>query len=88
MKPVFIPHDSYQRFVLEQLRKHYSGGILVLVNADWPVILKCYIRDLYYSASFLHDLYDDRGPTPCDPASMLRSYLLFLMSKTEIGITK
>lgn len=40
MKPVLIPHESYQYFVLEQLREHYSGGVLCLVNKDWPVITK------------------------------------------------
>jgi hypothetical protein len=34
MKPIFVPHASYQSFVIDQLQQHYSGGILVLIQAD------------------------------------------------------
>ncbi|WP_240421303.1 hypothetical protein [Paenibacillus periandrae] len=87
LKPVFVPHSSYQRFVINRLRKHYSDGLAVLVRKDWPVIWKCTISDLSYTATLLRDLYSDRGPAPRDPASMLRSYLLFLLVRPEIGIT-
>jgi hypothetical protein len=33
-------------------------------------------------------VYNAKGPQPRDPASMLRSYLLFLMTKPEIGVTE
>ncbi|MCZ8513862.1 hypothetical protein O9H85_15760 [Paenibacillus filicis] len=88
MKPVYVSHSAYQSFVLQQLRQHYSGGILVLVNSDWPLILRCLITDLSFTATYLRDYYDLRGPAPRDPASMLRSYLLFLMTNPEIGLTK
>jgi hypothetical protein len=87
MKPIFIPHQAYQDFVMSQLQNHYSGGILVLVNKDWPTIMKFWMTDLSYTTTWLQDFYDAKGPEPRDPASMLRSYLLFLMTKPEIGIT-
>lgn len=88
MKPIFVPHSSYQSFVIKSLRQHYSGGILVLRNRDWPVICKLFIADLSHATALLRDSYDDKGPEPRDPASMLRSYLLFLLTSPEIGITK
>lgn len=87
MKPILIPHQAYQDFVMSQLQKHYSGGIFVLVNKDWPIIMKFWISDLSHTTILLQDFYDAKGPIPRDPASMLRSYLLFLMTKPEIGIT-
>lgn len=87
LKPVLIPHDSYQDFVLSQLRQHFDG-ILVIVNKDWPLITKLWMTDLSSITTFLHDLYSAKGPTPRDPASMLRSYLLFLMIRPEIGVTE
>ncbi|MDR6998695.1 hypothetical protein J2Y67_001127 [Neobacillus niacini] len=38
MKPKLVSHESYQTFLIEQLQKHYSGGVLTLVSKDWPVI--------------------------------------------------
>lgn len=87
LKPVFVAHADYQRFVLDQLRQHYTHGLAVLVPRDWPIIWKCLISDLSYTAAFLRDSYADKGPAPRDPASMLRSYLLFLLVRPEIGIT-
>jgi len=49
--------------------------------------MKLWITDLSYITTLLQDSYNNRGPEPRDPASMLRSYLLFLVSKPEIGIT-
>jgi hypothetical protein len=88
LKPAFVPHADYQRFVLDRLRQHYTNGAAVLVRRDWPVIWKCLISDLSHTSTFLRDSYSDKGPTPRDPASMLRSYLLFLLVRPEIGITK
>lgn len=88
LKPILVSHTSYQNFVLEQLQKHYSGGVLLLVNKDWPVITKLWITDLSYTTKWLHDSYSNKGPAPRDPASMLRAYLLFLMTNPTIGITK
>ncbi len=88
MKPVFITHEAYQDFVLTQLKKHYSNGILTLVAKDWPVITKLWITDISYITTLLSDTYSDKGPLPRDPASMLRSYLLFLFTNPTIGITK
>lgn len=88
MKPVLCSHESYQNFVLEQLQKHYSGGLLTLVSNDWHVISKLWITDLSYTTTWLTDSYSNKGPAPRDPASMLRSYLLFLITNPTIGITK
>lgn len=88
MKPVTISHESYQNFVLEQLQEHYSGGILTLVNKDWIVIHKLWITDLSYITTWLFDSYSIKGPVPRNPTSMLRSYLLCLLTNPTIGITK
>jgi len=88
MKPVFISHDSYQNFVLTMLNKHYSDGILTIISKDWPIITKLWITDISYITSFLCDKYSVKGPSPRDPASMFRSYLLFLLTNPSIGITK
>ncbi len=88
MKPVLITHESYQNFLLEQLQKHYSGGILTLVSNDWPIIFKMWITDLSYVTTWLLDTYSLKGPAPRDPAAMFRSYLLFLLTNSTIGISK
>lgn len=88
LKPVLVTHETYQAFVVERLQKHYSGGILALVNKDWPIITKLWITDLSYTTTWLYDTYSLKGPAPRDPASMLRSYLLFLLTNPTIGITK
>lgn len=88
MKPILISHELYQDSVLLHLREHYSGGVFVLVNKDWPLVAKFWRTDLSYITTLLQDFYDPKGPEPRDPASMLRSYLLFLMTKPEIGLTE
>jgi len=88
LKPAFISHETYQNSILLRLRQHYSGGIFVIVNKDWPLVVKFWMTDLSYITVLLQDCYGDKGPEPRDPASMLRSYLLFLMTKPEIGITE
>jgi hypothetical protein len=87
LKPVIIPHVLYQDFILQQFRLNFGPGI-VIVNKDWPLITKLWMTDLSYLTSMLRDLYSDRGPEPRDPASMLRSYLIFLMTNPEKGITE
>jgi hypothetical protein len=87
MKPVFVPHSDYQQFVLDQLHAYFTNGLAVLVRKDWPLIWKCYISDLSYTSTFLSGFYANKGPQPRDPASMLRSYLLFLLVRPEIGLT-
>jgi hypothetical protein len=87
VKPIVTLHETYQEFVTTQLRLHYSGGLLVLVNKDWPLIFKLWITDLSGITMLLQDSYSTRGPAPRDPASMLRSFLIFLSTKPEIGIT-
>jgi hypothetical protein len=88
VKPMVVMHESYQNFVIEQLQKHYSGGILTLVSKDWPIITKLWITDLSCTTTWLSETYSLKGPAPRDPASMLRSYLLFLLTNPTIGITK
>ena len=88
LKPIFIPHQTYQDSTLLRLRQHYSGGVFVIVNKDWPLVEKFWKTDLSYITTLLQDEYAAKGPEPRDPASMLRSYLLFLMTKPEIGVTE
>lgn len=88
MRPVVIPHASYQNFVLEQLQEHFAGGALTFVNKDWPLMAKLWITDLSGVTRFLQDDYDPKGPAPRDPASMLRSYLVFLFTNPTMGITE
>lgn len=88
LKPILISHELYQDSVLLRLRQYYSGGIFVVVNKDWPLVAKFWRTDLSYITTLLQDGYDAKGPEPRDPASMLRSYLLFLMTKPEIGLTE
>lgn len=87
MKPRFIPHMEYQQFVLEQLSLNYGGPLLVLRNSDWQLIASLWITDLSTITSLLMDSYSNKGPEPRDPASMLRAYLCFLMTRPEIGLT-
>jgi hypothetical protein len=88
MKPVLNSHSIYQDSVLERLRVHYSGGIFVIVNSDWHIVAKFWMINLSYLSTLLQHAYDPKGPKPRDPASMLRSFLLFLMTNPEIGITE
>lgn len=88
MKPEFISHESYQTFILQQLQEHYSDGILVVVNKDWSLILKLWLTDLSYVSTWLYDSYSTKGPRPRDPAAMMRSYLIFLLTRPTIGITE
>lgn len=88
MKPVLIPHATYQDSVIDRLRQHYSGGVFVIANDDWHLVAKLWMTDLSYITTLLQDCYDAKGPEPRDPASMLRSYLLFLMARPEIGVTE
>lgn len=88
MKPILISHSLYQSSVLERLRAHYSGGIFVIINSDWHLVSKFWMIDLSSLTTLLQDHYDPKGPKPRDPASMLRSFILFLMTKPEIGITQ
>ena len=59
----------------------------MLRNSDWPLIAKLWITDLFPITSLLADKYCDKGPRPRDPASMMRAFLVFLMTRPEIGIT-
>ncbi|MGV8145348.1 MAG: transposase [Alkaliphilus sp.] len=88
MKPTPVSHESYQNFILLNLQKYFSGSLLVIVRADWLVIYKLWITDLSYVSTWLIDSYSTKGPAPRDPSSMMRSYLLFLLTNPTIGITK
>lgn len=87
MKPVFISHSSYQDFLLEQLQQHYPDGLLLFRSKNWPLISKLWITDLSHITMTLAPLYDNKGPAPRDPASMLRCYLIGLMTHPTKGIT-
>ena len=85
MLPAIRPHDQYQSFVLEQLRTHYSGGILLLVAKDWTFIEKFWLLDLSGTASLLKSRYATHGIKATDPANILRAYLLMLqVGRTSI----
>ena len=38
LKPVLISHTTYQDFIIQHLRQHYSSGVFVIVNNDWPLL--------------------------------------------------
>ncbi len=76
-----------QQFVLDHLNAYFANGLAVLVLKDWTLIWKCYIADLSHTTTFLSDFYSNKGPQPRDPTFMLRSYLLFLFVRPEIGLT-
>jgi hypothetical protein len=88
LKPDFKSHIDYQNFVIENLRKFYSGELLVLVNSDWPTIQKLWITDLSDVHYLLIDSYADKGPAGYPPASMLRAYLLNLLVAPTMSLTK
>src|SRR5690625_2153 len=89
MKPVFVSHEKYQNFVMEQLQAHYSGsGILVLRNDMWPTVTKLWITDLSEITKQLSDSYGKTGPPPRDPACMLRCYLLLILTNPTMSITQ
>jgi len=88
VKPVLVPHADYQSFVIQELQHHFSNGLLLLCKNDWPVILKSFITDLSGVTLLLQDDYSTLGPEPRDPASMMRSYLLMLRVRPDIGVTK
>jgi hypothetical protein len=88
LKPILIPHVSYQDFIIDQLQKHFSGGILVLVKDDWPLIAKLWMTDLSSITTMLYELYGTKGPEPRDPASMLRCFLVGLLTHPTEGITE
>lgn len=46
MFPVLRSHRDYQSFVAEQLKTHYTGGILRVQPPDWNLIEKFWITDL------------------------------------------
>lgn len=87
MKPIFIPHSSYQDFILQQLRVNDRPGF-VIINKDWPLVLKLWHTDLSHITILLLHTYAERGPQPRDPASLLRSFLLCLMTHPEKGLTE
>lgn len=73
--------------MLQRLRDHF-GSAIVIVNNDWPLITKFWQTDLSSITTTLQDLYSDQGAIPRDPASILRSYLIYLMTHPEKGLTK
>lgn len=87
MFPVTSTHDSYKLFVTAQLQKHYTGDTLQLLSADWVLIEKIWLTDLSSTADFLKDQYGTRGPKPTDPACMLRSFPLMLLTRRGYSVT-
>ncbi|TFJ93047.1 transposase [Lentibacillus salicampi] len=73
---------------MNQLQKHYSGGILTLLNSDWPIITKLWMTDLSEITKMIGDTYGKRGPVSQDPASMMRSYLLLILTNPTMSVTK
>lgn len=61
---------------------------MVLISKDWPLAVKFWMTDLSAVTTLLEPVYSNRGPEPRDPASLLRSYLLLLMTNPQMGITE
>lgn len=61
---------------------------MVLISKDWSLAVKFWMTDLSAITTLLEPVYSNRGPEPRDPASLLRSYLLLLMSNPQMGITE
>lgn len=78
MFPSIRSHSQYQCFVQEQLRHYFVDTARTLFPADLALIHKFWITDLSRTASLLSTSYGNKGPTPRDPADLLRSYLLML----------
>ncbi len=87
MFPVLRSHRDYQSFVAEQLKTHYTAGILRVQPPDWNLIEKFWLTDLSKTATILHNTFSKQGPSPRDPADMLRSVLLMLQTG-ESSVTK
>lgn len=87
LKPVFIPHLSYQQFLLDNFKRYY-GPTFVIINKDWPLVTKFWMTDLSSLTTLLRDLYSNRGPESRDPASMFRSLLLLIMTNPTMGVTE
>lgn len=87
MKPIFIPHSHYQEFVLKQLRAYIGPGFAI-ISKDWPLAVTFWMTDLSPITTFLYETYSHQGPLPRDPASLLRSYLIFLKTNPEKGLTE
>lgn len=86
MLPVCMSHEDYQSFVVEQLQRYYKNGTLSLVSHDWPLITKCWITDLSSTMDVLQNTYGKRGPHATDPACLLRSYLVMLLTHPSYSI--
>ncbi len=76
MFPIISSHRDYQTFVAEQLKTHYTEGILRIQPPDWKLIEKFWLTDLSKTATILSNTFSKQGPRPDDPANMLRSVLL------------
>lgn len=88
MKPNFISHKEYQDSIISRLNEFYSGGLLTLVNSDWPKIYKLWITDLSGVYDLLINTYSTKGPAGYNPSNMLRSFLLLLFVNPSMGLTK
>ncbi len=73
-------HTAYQNFIVEQLRKHYTGAanlpdhILKIAERFWN-------KDLTGVDLLMKDCYSKFGPIPRPASCMLRSYLLSIAMK-------
>ena len=87
MLPISCSHESYRRFLAEQLCRYYNRGFLQLLPADWVLIEKLWLTDLSATANFLKAQYSTFGPKPTDPACLLRSFLLMLLTQRGYSVT-
>ncbi|MFC4620595.1 transposase [Camelliibacillus cellulosilyticus] len=88
MLPFAKTHEDYQRFVLDKLQYYYSEGGLTLLARDWPIMTKCWITDLSSTIDLVEPTYGKRGPRGTDPACLLRSYLVMLLTHPTSSIDK
>ncbi len=90
LKPNFNTHKDYQDHVLKFFRGFYAynNPFFSIPESDYKVISKLWITDLSSITNMLDNTYSKRGPMPRDPDSMIRSFLLLLLTNPTKSITK
>jgi hypothetical protein len=53
MLPIVRSYSGYQAFVVEQLKLHYTDGVLRIIPSDWELIKKFWITDLSQTFSII-----------------------------------
>lgn len=82
MLPNVRTHQEYLNFVDQLLELHYTGSVFVLQPEDRKLLETIRLLDLSGTFDIIRDSYSRRGPLPHDPADMLRSILLMVLTGT------